>query len=105
MDSEVYAPELGLARARTPAAARNRRGAVDAARSAARIAERSGQCAVALWALHDAVRLGDTHAARALARVSAATDCVVGRLALAHGGALAAGDGASRSGPCASKPD
>jgi DNA-binding NarL/FixJ family response regulator len=92
MRSELYAPEFALARAWTLAAARDVRGAVSAARDAARVAERAGQLAVALRALHEAVRLGDTHAVDSIARISAEIDCVIGRLALAHGRALAAGD-------------
>jgi DNA-binding NarL/FixJ family response regulator len=95
MSSELYAPELALARAWRLAAARDLDGALAAARDAANIAERSGQLAVALHALHEAVRLGDTHAADAIARVSDTVDCVAGRLALAHGRALAAGDAAA----------
>jgi DNA-binding CsgD family transcriptional regulator len=90
--SELYAPELALGRAWTLAAGRNMAGAISAARDAARIAERSGQLAVALQALHDAVRLGDTTAADAIGRVAGSLDCVAGRAALAHGRALAAGD-------------
>jgi DNA-binding CsgD family transcriptional regulator len=67
-------------------------GAISAARDAARIAERSGQLAIAMQALHEAVRLGDTTAADAIARVAAGLDCVAGRAALAHGRALAAAD-------------
>jgi DNA-binding CsgD family transcriptional regulator len=95
MSSELYAPELALARAWRLAAERDMEGAPAAARDAARIAERSGQLAVALHALHEAVRLGDTHAADAIARVTDTVDCVAGRLALAHGRALAAGDAAA----------
>ena len=90
--SELYAPELALGRAWTLAAARNINGAISAARDAARIAERSGQLAVALEALHQAVRLGDVTAADAIARVAGTLDCVAGRAALAHGRALAAAD-------------
>jgi DNA-binding CsgD family transcriptional regulator len=67
-------------------------GAISAARDAARIAERSGQLAIALQALHDAVRLGDATAADAIGRVTAGLDCVAGRAALTHGRALAASD-------------
>src|SRR6202008_3269936 len=98
MSSELYAPELALAGAWRLAAARDMDGALAAARDAARIAERSGQLAVALHALHEAVRLGDTHAAGAIARVTDTVDCVAGRLALAHGRALAAGDAAALAG-------
>ena len=92
MSSELYAPELALARAWKLAAAYDMDGALTAARDAARIAERSGQLAVALHALHEAVRLGDAHAADAIARMTDTIDCVAGRVALAHGRALAAGD-------------
>jgi DNA-binding NarL/FixJ family response regulator/type II secretory pathway predicted ATPase ExeA len=90
--SELYAPELALGRAWTLAAARNMTGAINAARDAARIAERSGQLAVAVQALHEAVRLGDVTAADAIARVAVGLDCVAARVALAHGRALAAAD-------------
>ena len=60
--SALFAPELGVARAWRLAAMRDPHGAVDAAREAARMAERGGQSAVALRAWHDAVRLGDIRA-------------------------------------------
>jgi hypothetical protein len=59
---KLNAPELALARAWVSAAARHLHGAVAAARDATRTAERSGQSALALRALHDAVQLGDTDA-------------------------------------------
>jgi hypothetical protein len=90
LKSMLFAPELYLAKAWTCASRRDGHGAVNAAREAARAAERGGQSAVALRALHDAVRLGDVRAADGIARLS--LDCVVGRLALDHGRALAAGD-------------
>jgi hypothetical protein len=86
----LFAPELALARAWTCASKRDGHGAIDAAREAARAAERGGQSAVALRALHDAVRLGDVRAADGIARLS--LDCAVFRLALDHGRALAAHD-------------
>lgn len=46
--SALFAPELGLARAWTRAAAQDMTGAIAAAREAARTAERAGQAAVAL---------------------------------------------------------
>ena len=95
MSSQLYAPELALARAWRLAAAHDMDGALAAARDAASEAERTGQLAVALQALHEAVRLGDTNAADAIARVLDTVDCVAGRLALAHGRALAAGDAAA----------
>jgi hypothetical protein len=92
LKSMLFAPELALARAWTCASRRDGHGAIAAARDAARAAERGGQSAVALRALHDAVRLGDVRAADGIARLG--LDCVVGRLALDHGRALAAGDAA-----------
>jgi hypothetical protein len=93
--SALFAPELGLARAWTRSAARDTTGAITAAREAARTAERAGQSAVALCAWHDAVRLGDIRALEPLTRLGAEIDCAVGRIALAHAQALAAGDGAT----------
>ena len=59
MKSALFAPELALARTWTRLAERDREGAISAVREAARTAEGGGQSAVALQALHDAVRLGD----------------------------------------------
>jgi ATPase family associated with various cellular activities (AAA) len=96
LKSMLFAPELALARAWTMSARRDPHGAVAAAREAARSAERGGQSAVALRALHDAVRLGDIRAADGIARLG--VDCVFGRLALDHGRALTAGDSAGLRG-------
>lgn len=93
--SALFAPELGVARAWRLASMRDSHGAVAAAREAARMAERGGQRAVALRVWHDAVRLGDIRAADSLARLCDEIDCVAGKLALAHGRALAAGDEAA----------
>jgi hypothetical protein len=93
--SALFAPELGLARAWTRAAARDATGAITASREAARTAERAGQSAVALSAWHDAVRLGDRRAVDPLGRLAGEIDCVVGRIALAHAQALTAADGAA----------
>jgi hypothetical protein len=93
LKSMLFAPELSLARAWTAAARRDAPGAVDAARESARAAERGGQSAVALRALLDAVRLGDTRAADAIERVGA--DCVVGSHSLAYARALTANDAAA----------
>lgn len=90
LKSMLFAPELSLARAWTLSARRDRPGAINAAREAARAAERGGQSAVALRALLDAVRLGDNRAGDAIERLG--VDCVVGRLALTYGRALTAGD-------------
>ncbi len=90
--SQLYAPELGLAKAWTLAAAHDLNGAVAAARAAARTAQQSGQLAIALHALHDSVRLGDGDAVGAIAEVLKAVDCTAGRIALAHARAVAAAD-------------
>lgn len=93
LKSMLFAPELSLAKAWTCASRRDGHGAINAAREAARAAERGGQSAVALRALHDAVRLGDVRAADGIARLS--LDGTVARLALDHGRALAASDAAA----------
>lgn len=93
LKSEVYAPELALARAWTLAAARDTHGAVAAAREGARVATRAGQTVPALRALHVAVRLGDARSADAIARID--IECAYRTLALAHARALAAGDGSA----------
>jgi DNA-binding CsgD family transcriptional regulator/tetratricopeptide (TPR) repeat protein len=93
--SELYAPELALAKAWTLAATLDLDGAVASARDAARIAEDSGQLAMALHARHEAVRLGDTGAVQAITRVLEAVDCAAGRAALDHGRALWARDAAA----------
>lgn len=91
LKSMLFAPELFLAKAWTGAARRDPVGAVGAAREASRAALRGGQTAVALRALHDAVRLGDTRAAEVIAGLDC--DCVFGRLAAEHARALAVHDG------------
>ncbi|MGB3895665.1 MAG: hypothetical protein WA942_15595, partial [Mycolicibacter sinensis] len=58
------------------------------ARDAARMAERSGQSAVALQAWHTAVQLGDARAADPLARLCDEIDCALGKTALAQARAL-----------------
>jgi hypothetical protein len=95
LKSMLFAPELALARAWTLAARHDAEGAVEAARDAARAAGRGGQSAMALRALHGAVRLGDSRAADRLAKLSAEVDCLFGRLAAEHARALAAGDEAA----------
>ncbi|MGV9798239.1 AAA family ATPase [Mycobacterium sp. NPDC003449] len=92
LKSMLFAPELGLARAWTCHARKDPVGAVTAARDAAKAAERGGQSAVALRAMHDAVRLGDTRAVDGLERVG--LDCVFGRLTREHARALTSGDSA-----------
>jgi hypothetical protein len=95
LKSMMFAPELALARAWTLSARRDPHGAVAAARDAARSAERGGQFAVALRALHDAARLGDLRAADGIARLSAEIDCVFAQLALEHARAVVRRDAAA----------
>ena len=90
LKSMLFAPELSLARAWAAAARGDAPGAVSAAREAARAAERGGQSAVALRALVDAVRFGDTRAGDAIERLD--VDCVVRPLALRYARALTSGD-------------
>ncbi|WP_197376572.1 ATP-binding protein [Mycolicibacterium baixiangningiae] len=90
LKSMLFAPELALGRAWTLSARSDAHGAVAAAREAARTAERGGQLAVALRALHTAVRLGDARAADHMARLG--VDCEFGRIALVHARAFTASD-------------
>lgn len=90
LKSMLFAPELALGRAWTMSARHDSHGAVAAARDAARTAERGGQLAVALRALHTAVRLGDSRAGDHMARLG--VDCEFGRIALLHARAFTASD-------------
>jgi hypothetical protein len=92
LKSMLFAPELALARAWTMWARRDEHGAVAAARDAAKAAERGGQSAVALRALHDAARLGDIRAADGVARLGTEIDCAFCELALTHARAVTAHD-------------
>ncbi|OBY32242.1 AAA family ATPase [Mycolicibacter kumamotonensis] len=80
--SALFAPELGVARAWQRAGMRDQHGAIAAAREAARMAERTGQTAVALQAWDVAAQLGDARAVDALSRLCKEVDCAFGRTAL-----------------------
>jgi hypothetical protein len=95
MKSTLFAPELALAKAWSKAARGDTTGAIEAAREAVQAAERGGQSAIALRALQDAARLGDTRAVFKAERLSIEVNCVLGRLTLAHARALADGDAAA----------
>ena len=99
--SALFAPELGIARAWRLTTIGDHPGALTAARGAARMAERGGQCAVAVRAWHEAVRLGDRRAGQPLAAIAEAQPdlgaCAYTRMALAHARALTAGDAAGLS--------
>ena len=90
--SAMFGPELGVARAWRMATIGDRHGAITAARDAARTAKRSGQMAIAIWAWHEATRLGDRRAADAMAQIAESAPCVYTDLALRHARALAAAD-------------
>jgi DNA polymerase III delta prime subunit len=92
LKSALFTPELALAKAWSRSARGDATGAVDAAREAVQAAERGGQSAIALRALQDAARLGDTRAVHRAERLCVEVDCVLGRLTLAHARALAAGN-------------
>ncbi|HEY1839190.1 MAG TPA: AAA family ATPase [Mycobacterium sp.] len=92
LKSSLFAPELALAKAWSKAARRDATGAIEAAREAVQAAERGGQSAIALRALHDAVRLGDVRAVQRAQRLAVEVNCVLGRLTLAHARALTDGD-------------
>lgn len=93
--SAMFAPELGVARAWRLATIGDRHAAITAARDAARTAKRSGQLAVAVWAWHEATRLGDRRAADALTQIAESVPCAFTDMALAHARALAAADSAA----------
>ncbi|WP_343710109.1 AAA family ATPase [Mycobacterium sp.] len=95
LKSALFGPELELARAWSKAARGDTTGAIDAARMAVQAAERGGQSAIALRALQDSARLGDTRAVFRAERLSVEVDCVLGRLTVAHARALAAADPAA----------
>lgn len=86
--SALFAPELGVARAWQRSGMRDQHGAITAARDAARMAERTGQPAVALQAWSVAAQLGDARAAEPLARLCEQVDCAFGRTALTAARAL-----------------
>ncbi|MDA2893921.1 LuxR C-terminal-related transcriptional regulator [Mycolicibacterium sp. BiH015] len=90
--SAIYAPELALARAWSLAAARNMRAAVASARDAVHVALQTGQEAVALRALQEGARLGDTQGVGTAIRLNDKISCAAGELCISHLRALADGD-------------
>ena len=89
--SALFAPELAVARAWRLTTIGDQHGAIDAARDGARMAERTGQYAIAVRAWHEAARLGDVRAADAMAKIAGEADCEFTRTALDHARAVAAG--------------
>ena len=65
--------------------------AIVAARDAARAAERTGQFGVAVWAWHQAARLGDPRAAETLSKLAQSVDCAFTRAAIEEARAGAPG--------------
>ncbi|MGB6108177.1 MAG: AAA family ATPase [Mycobacterium sp.] len=90
--SALFAPELAVARAWRLATVGDRHGAIAAARRGARMAERTGQHAIAVRCWHEATRLGDVRAIDGLAKVAPAADCEFTRIALDNARALAAAE-------------
>jgi hypothetical protein len=88
--SALFAPELAVARAWRLATVGDRHGAIAAARDGARMAERTGQHAIAVRCWHEAARLGDVRAIDGLAKVAPAADCEFTRMALDNARTLAA---------------
>ncbi|MCV7193754.1 helix-turn-helix transcriptional regulator [Mycolicibacterium brumae] len=92
--SAMYAPELCLARAWTLAAGRDLPAAIAEARRAVVTAEDSGQLGVAVFAIGDAVRMGDGRIADRAQRVCGRTQGVLAPLVARHARALATADAA-----------
>ena len=93
LKSMLFAPELALAKAWVCHGRNDSAAALTAVREGAKAAERTGQRAVALRVLHDAVRLGDARAADAITRLG--LNCPFADLTLRHARALAARDSAA----------
>lgn len=89
--SGLFTPELGVARAWRLATIGDSHAAIAAARDAARAAERTGQFGVAVWAWHQAARLGDPRAAETLSKLAESVDCAFTRAAIEEARAGAPG--------------
>lgn len=89
----VHHPQVLIAKAWLAAARGGERTAIDLARAAADLAQRTGQFAVEAEALHHAVRFGDRAAASRLAVLSRMVDGGVVNLHSRHAAALASADG------------
>ena len=68
----VFGPQLRIAESWLAAAEGNVSAAIELALDASRLADSSGQCAVSMLALHDAVRFGDQGAADRLIEIASA---------------------------------
>jgi DNA-binding CsgD family transcriptional regulator/tetratricopeptide (TPR) repeat protein len=102
----IFDWEMLLSQAWTSAAHGEHSRARGLAREAADIAAATGMGAAELDALHDGLRLGDTRVVERMAQVAGRVDSVLAPVFVAHGRALAAGDGdaldncATRFGEC-----
>jgi DNA-binding NarL/FixJ family response regulator len=84
---EMFTPQLRIAEAWLAAAQGNVSRAIELAIDAAEVARRSGQRAIRMLALHDAIRFGDRTSLQPLIDVAATVD---GELATVHGAHAAA---------------
>jgi DNA-binding CsgD family transcriptional regulator len=91
----VFGPQLRIAESWLAAAEGNVSTAVDFALDAARLARESGQRAIEMLALHDAVRFGDQTSLERLVGVAGATGGRLATLIAGHAVALKERDGAA----------
>jgi DNA-binding NarL/FixJ family response regulator len=91
----VFGPQLRIAEAWLAAAEGNVSAAIDVALDAARLAEESGQRAIEMLALHDAVRFGDDSCLQRLIDVAAMTGGQLGAAIAAHAKAVLDRDAAA----------
>ncbi|HZA09948.1 helix-turn-helix transcriptional regulator [Mycobacterium sp.] len=88
----VFGPQLRIAEAWHAAAEGNISSAIDLALDAARLAEESGQKAIEMLALHDAVRFGDESCLRRLIDVAGGTGGRLAQTIAEHAKAVLDGD-------------
>lgn len=84
----VFGPQLRIAEAWLAAAEGNNSAAIELALKAARLASESGQQAIAVLALHDAVRFGDQTCLDRLVEVATATGGRLATVIAAHAAAV-----------------
>src|SRR6185312_1804071 len=88
----LFGPQLRIAESWLAAAEGNVSGAIVLALDAARLAEESGQRAIEMLALHDAVRYGDQSCLARLVEVAHATGGRLATVLAAHAAAVSVGD-------------
>src|SRR5687768_15726909 len=84
----VFGPQLKIAEAWLAAAEGNNSAAIELALEAGRLASESGQQAIAVLALHDAVRFGDQTCLDRLVDVATATGGQLATVIAAHASAV-----------------